>query len=104
LRCRQAGFLVLQAPDGRAALTTFEQEQPDLVILDYNLPHLSGLEVLKRLRSAGTRTPIMMLTVRAARKDQVEALGGRRGRLPDQAVQPPGSDCPVARTPAPGWR
>jgi len=71
---RQAGFLVVQAPDGRAALTIFEQEQPDLVILDYNLPHLSGLEVLKRLRSAGTRTPIMMLTVRAAEEDQVEAL------------------------------
>jgi DNA-binding response OmpR family regulator len=71
---RQAGFLVVQAPDGRAALTVYEQEQPDLVILDYNLPHLSGLEVLKRLRSAGTRTPIMMLTVRAAEEDQVEAL------------------------------
>ena len=71
---RQAGFLVVQAPDGPAALSVFEQEQPDLVILDYNLPHLSGLEVLKRLRSAGTRTPIMMLTVRAAEEDQVEAL------------------------------
>ncbi len=71
---RQAGFLVISAPDGRAALAVCEQEQPDLVILDYNLPHLSGLEVLKRLRSAGSRTPIMMLTVRAAEEDQVEAL------------------------------
>jgi DNA-binding response OmpR family regulator len=71
---RQAGYLVVQAPDGRAALNTYEQEQPDLVILDYNLPHMSGLEVLKRLRSAGARTPVMMLTVRAAEEDQVEAL------------------------------
>ena len=44
------------------------------MILDYNLPHLSGLEVLKRLRAEGHTTPVMMLTVRSAEEDQVEAL------------------------------
>lgn len=71
---RQNGYTVIEAPDGRAALKCFAEEQPDLVILDYNLPYLSGLEVLKHLRAEGHTTPIMMLTVRSAEEDQVEAL------------------------------
>jgi len=71
---RQAGYLTLQATDGESALRAFESERPQLVVLDYNLPDLSGLEVLTRLRERGHRTPVMMLTVRAAEEDQVEAL------------------------------
>ena len=71
---RQAGYLVVEASDGRSALRVFEEEQPDLVILDYNLPHISGLQVLKEIRAGGNRTPIMLLTVRSAEEDQVEAL------------------------------
>ncbi len=80
---RQAGYLVVEAGDGVAALEAFEREAPALVILDVNLPRLSGLEVCRQIRagssgSAGTRTqtstPIMMLTVRNAEEDQVQAL------------------------------
>ncbi len=70
---RQAGYLVVDAADGEAALAVFERESPALVILDVNLPRLSGLEVCRRLR-AGSKVPIMMLTVRSAEEDQVQAL------------------------------
>ena len=70
---RQAGYLVIEAADGVAALAAFERESPALVILDVNLPRLSGLEVCRRIRNA-SRVPIMMLTVRNAEEDQVQAL------------------------------
>jgi DNA-binding response OmpR family regulator len=70
---RQAGYLVVEASDGMAALAAFEREEPSLVVLDVNLPRLSGLEVCKRIR-AMSRVPIMMLTVRSAEEDQVAAL------------------------------
>ena len=71
---RQAGYLVLEAGDGPAALATFENERPDLVLLDVNLPRMNGFEVLRRLRSLGAKTPVMMLTVRAGEEDQVRGL------------------------------
>ena len=71
---RQAGYLVVKACDGPSALTIFEEEKPDLVILDFNLPRLNGMEVLKKIRLDDSKTPVMMLTVRAAEEDQVAAL------------------------------
>ena len=71
---RQASYLVVEAQDGPSALSVFERERPDLVILDVNLPRLDGLVVLKRLRASGAKTPIMMLTVRSSEEDQVRCL------------------------------
>jgi DNA-binding response OmpR family regulator len=71
---RQAGYMVVEAADGPSALTVFEREAPSLVILDVNLPRLSGLEVCRRIRAVGSFVPIMMLTVRNAEEDQVQAL------------------------------
>jgi DNA-binding response OmpR family regulator len=71
---RQAGYLVVDAADGPAALVAFEREAPSLVILDVNLPRLSGLEVCRQIRAEGSSVPIMMLTVRNAEEDQVQAL------------------------------
>jgi len=70
---RQAGYMVVEAGDGVAALAAFERESPALVILDVNLPRLSGLEVCRKIRAA-SRVPVMMLTVRSAEEDQVHAL------------------------------
>ena len=70
---RQAGYAVLAAPDGPSAIDLFHSERPDLVILDVNMPRLSGFEVLRRLR-AETKVPIMMLTVRSSEEDQVRGL------------------------------
>ena len=70
---RQAGYLVIEANDGNKALATFDQEQPDLVILDVNLPGLNGFEVCRHIRER-TATPIMMLTVRSSEEDEVKGL------------------------------
>lgn len=70
---RQAGYLVVEANDGVAALECAARELPDLVVLDVNLPRLGGLEVLKRLHAVGP-TPVLMLTVRSAEEDQIQAL------------------------------
>jgi DNA-binding response OmpR family regulator len=74
---RQAGYLVIEAADGAAALDAFEREAPALVILDVNLPRLSGFEVCKRIRQRSPSpggTPVMMLTVRGAEEDLVQGL------------------------------
>jgi DNA-binding response OmpR family regulator len=71
---REAGYLIVEAGDGEEALTIFEDERPDLLILDVNMPKADGFEVLRRLRATGARTPVMMLTVRAAEEDQVRGL------------------------------
>ncbi|MEO8505013.1 MAG: response regulator transcription factor [Acidobacteriota bacterium] len=70
---RQAGYLVVEAHDGVAALEAFAREAPELVVLDLNLPRLGGLEVLKRIRGLSA-APVLMLTVRAGEEDQVQAL------------------------------
>jgi DNA-binding response OmpR family regulator len=72
---RQAGYFVIEASDGPGALAMFGREQPDLVILDVNLPGLNGFEVCRRIR-AEAPTPIMMLTVRSSEEDQVRGLDG----------------------------
>jgi DNA-binding response OmpR family regulator len=70
---RQAGYLVLEAPDGRAAVEAFERERPDLVVLDVAMPRLSGHDVLRHIRER-SRVPVMMLTVRASEEDVVASL------------------------------
>ena len=70
---RQAGYLVVEAADGQAGLEAFEQEEPALVILDHNLPRMTGLEVCRKIR-AESKVPVMMLTVRSGEEDQVQAL------------------------------
>ncbi|MBN1827039.1 MAG: response regulator transcription factor [Candidatus Eisenbacteria bacterium] len=71
---RQAGYMVVRAADGPAALKVFDEEMPDLVVLDFNLPGLNGLEVLVKIREKKNTTPVMMLTVRSAEEDLVQAL------------------------------
>jgi DNA-binding response OmpR family regulator len=72
---RQAGYLAITAAQGGEALELFEREQPDLVILDVNLPVLNGFEICRRIRAEAT-TPIMMLTARSSEEDQVQGLDG----------------------------
>jgi DNA-binding response OmpR family regulator len=67
------GYRVVQARDGEEALVKFEQEDPQLVVLDVMLPRLDGLEVCKRLRARST-VPIIMLTARGDELDKVLGL------------------------------
>jgi DNA-binding response OmpR family regulator len=67
------GYRVVQARDGDEALSRFDQESVDLVVLDVMLPKLDGLEVCKRLR-ARSSVPIVMLTARDDELDKVLGL------------------------------
>jgi two-component system response regulator MprA len=68
------GYAVRTADDGRSALDTLLVEPADAVLLDVTMPGLDGLEVCRRLRAAGDRTPILMLTARHATADRVAGL------------------------------
>lgn len=70
------GFGVVVAADGEAALEAIADHKPDLVVLDWMLPHVSGLEICRRLRRRPeTRDlPIIMLTARSEEADRVRGL------------------------------
>jgi len=70
---RRAGFEVIMAHDGCSALERWENETPDLIILDLNLPKLDGLTVCQRIR-AQSNTPIIILSVRDEEEDVVSGL------------------------------
>ena len=68
-----AGYAVRWAPDGAEGLALFRREPPDLVILDWMLPGMDGLDVLRRIREAAP-TPVLMLTARSEEADRVIGL------------------------------
>lgn len=69
------GFEVVTAPDGCEALTQLDAHRPDVIVLDWLMPGLDGIQVTERLRAAGDDTMILMLTARDAIEDRVEGLG-----------------------------
>ncbi|CAA9578386.1 MAG: hypothetical protein AVDCRST_MAG18-2815 [uncultured Thermomicrobiales bacterium] len=71
---RREGFDVIVATDGARAIRRWEQDRPDLVILDVNMPQCSGVEVCRRIREVGT-TPVILLTGRNGEEEIVEGFG-----------------------------
>ncbi len=70
---RRAGYEVITAFDGVAALQLWEAEKPDLIVLDLNLPKLDGLAVCRQIRSQA-QTPIIILSVRGGDEAVVKGL------------------------------
>lgn len=73
---KSEGFEVIEAEDGEEALVMAQDSLPDLVLLDWMLPHVSGLEVCRRLKSGkATRAlPVIMLSARSEELDKVRGL------------------------------
>jgi two-component system OmpR family response regulator len=71
---RYEGFEVDEAVNGRDALNTVAQREPDLIVLDWMLPDLDGIEVGRRLRSQGFKCAILFLTAKDSTENKVEAL------------------------------
>ena len=71
---RLDGYRVRVAQDGREALDLLADDPPDAVVLDVLMPAPDGLEVTRRLRAAGDRTPVLLLTARDAVQDRVKGL------------------------------
>jgi two-component system, OmpR family, response regulator MprA len=67
-------YVVVQAMDGRQALERLGADPYEAVILDLAMPHVDGLEVCRRLREGGDRTPVLMLTAREEIDDRVAGL------------------------------
>jgi two-component system, OmpR family, response regulator MprA len=71
---RLEGYDTELAADGREALDALAAGAPDALVLDWLMPRVDGLEVCRRLRAAGDRTPVLVLTARAAVSDRVRGL------------------------------
>ncbi len=71
---RHVGFDVHPVATGRAAIDAAGEVRPDLIVLDVMLPDIDGFEVTKRLRSDGSRIPVLFLTARDATEDKVRGL------------------------------
>jgi len=75
LKLRNAGYTVITACDGQEALELALQELPDLMIIDYHMPYLSGLELCQQLRqdTATKSIPAILLTARGYDLDMASA-------------------------------
>lgn len=75
-RLEGAGYQVLEASDGQAAIEAVKTERPDLIVLDSMMPLLSGREVLLYLQknTATKDIPVIMLTARSGESDIVSAI------------------------------
>src|SRR4051795_7316668 len=68
------GYEVEAAEGGQHGLSQVAATSPDAVVLDVGMPDIDGIEVCRRLRDAGNRVPILMLTARDAVEDRIDGL------------------------------
>ena len=85
LELKYEGYEVTVANDGFTGLTTAREIQPDLIILDWMLPGLSGLELCRRLRTTGDKVPVILLT---AKDDVSERVAGLDAGADDYVLKP----------------
>jgi two-component system OmpR family response regulator len=71
---RYEGYVVEEAYTGRQALDAVTREEPDLIVLDWMLPDIEGIEVGRRLRARGFKSAVLFLTAKDATENKVEAL------------------------------
>ena len=80
-----AGFEVVEASDGMAALTLLRSHKPALMVIDINMPLMDGFELVERLRSTQDLTPVLMLT---AREDKTDIARGLKIGADDYVIKP----------------
>jgi two-component system phosphate regulon response regulator PhoB len=90
------GFRVEEAGDGEEALTRINELKPDMVLLDWMLPHLSGIEVCRQIRRrpATRELPVIMIT---ARSEDQDAVRGLNTGADDYVTKPFSTEALVAR-------
>ncbi|MEM8859247.1 MAG: response regulator transcription factor [Chloroflexota bacterium] len=72
---QRSGFKVTYVGDGLAALDQIEKLNPDLVVLDVDMPHLDGRSVLRQLRAEGNQIPVILLTKHGGATERAMAIG-----------------------------
>jgi DNA-binding response OmpR family regulator len=85
LELSSEGYQLLVAHDGRSGLTIAREENPDLVLLDWMMPAMTGVEVCRRLRATGCKIPIILIT---AKDDVVDRVAGLDAGADDYVVKP----------------
>lgn len=70
----EEGFTTIEAENGEMAFNLFVDKEPDLVILDYKMPLVDGLEVLRRIRTINNEVPVIMITAHGSTDAAVEAM------------------------------
>ena len=89
----RGGYVITEAQSGEEAIESVRKEKPDLILLDVNLPGMTGVEACREIRGFGD-VPIIMLTVRGAERDKVLALDAGAD---DYVVKPFGMEELLAR-------
>jgi DNA-binding response OmpR family regulator len=74
LELESEGYRVSMAHDGMSGLSLARESKPDLAILDWMLPSLTGVELCRRLRATGSKIPVILLTARDEVEDRVTGL------------------------------
>ena len=64
----------VEAGDGSEALKATQEHDFDLILLDWNMPKLTGIDALRQLRESGKKTPVIMVTTEAERSRVIEAI------------------------------
>jgi DNA-binding response OmpR family regulator len=85
LELNSEGYHTLVAHDGLTGLTLAREETPDLVLLDWMMPEMTGVEVCRRLRATGCKTPVVLLT---AKDDVIDRVAGLDSGADDYVVKP----------------
>lgn len=81
------GFDVFKAESGDEAMILFEESQPDVVVLDWMLPGISGIEVCRRLKSRAESRPVPIIML-SARSEEVDRVRGLETGADDYVVKP----------------
>lgn len=76
---------VVEAEDGQVAIEAFKQQEFDVVFSDWNMPNMSGIELLEQIRAINTDVPVIMITTEGSRAKVVDAIS--RG-INDYLVKP----------------
>lgn len=71
---QEEGLVAFSAPDGLAAWDMFQSRQPDLVCLDVMMPGISGYDVCRKIRAAGSNVPVLFITAKGQEVDKVVGL------------------------------
>jgi two-component system, NtrC family, response regulator AtoC len=71
---KEEGFDIIEAADGEEAFNLFMDKEPDMILLDYKMPVIDGMEVLKRIRTINDSIPVIMITAHGSTDAAVEAM------------------------------
>lgn len=71
---KDEGFQIIEAKDGEEAFNQFLDGEPDMIILDYKMPVLDGMEVLKRINKINSKIPVIMITAHGSTEAAIEAM------------------------------